>query len=143
MDSSGETGKPHSRRSSVVCASATSVASYPRTSAPCRGRPDALLGLGAGDHHPPDPALGEPLLEVAALERVGVGLVDQRLGVEPLEPVDVLPRVGAAGHLVVGVRHPDHRHLLRPGLVDEDADVGDDPVALVRLAHDAVLDVDD
>ena len=36
IDCSGVTGKPHSRMSSVVCASETSVASYPRARAPCR-----------------------------------------------------------------------------------------------------------
>jgi hypothetical protein len=45
--------------------------------------------------------------------------------------------------MVVGVLDPDDVDVRGPGLVDEDADVGHDVVPVVRVADDAVLDVDD
>ena len=109
-----------------------------------QGGPDALVGLRAGDDQPADLEVGEHRLEVGVLERVAVA------SCAPAAPTrrgwsssTYCQACGPRGSLVVGVLHPDHRHLLRPGLVDEGADVGDDPVALVRLAHDAVLHVDD
>ena len=38
--------------------------------------------------------------------------------------------------------HPHDRNVGRARLVDDGADIRDDRVALVRLAHNAVLDVD-
>ena len=55
----------------------------------------------------------------------------------------VLPRVTPLGQcLVVGVLHPDDRHLL-PGAVDEGRDGRDGGVTVDRVGHDAVLYVDD
>ena len=39
--------------------------------------------------------------------------------------------------------HPDDRHLLGAGSVDERADVGDHLIAVVGIGYDVVLYVDD
>jgi hypothetical protein len=69
--------------------------------------------------------------------------VNQGLGVQALQLRDVLPALGASWQLVAGVLYPEHGDMLGPSLVHEDLDVGDHPVALVGLADDAVLHVDD
>ena len=47
----------------------------------------------------------------------------------------VVPGSLPASAAVVGVLHPDHRHVLRAGLVDEGVDVRDDLVAAGRAFH--------
>ena len=59
----------------------------------------------------PTPALGQDVLELGVLEGVAVVLVHERLGVESLELVDVLPAVAAVDEALVAVLHPDDRDL--------------------------------
>ena len=69
--------------------------------------------------------------------RFGTSLV-----VAALQLGHVLPRVTPLGQcLVVGVLHPDDRHIL--GAVDEGRDGRDGGVTVDRVGHDAVLYVDD
>ena len=103
-----------------------------------------LVGLGAGDDHASDGALGQDGLEVGRLEGVAVALRHEGLVVAAPQLGHVLPGVTPLGQrLVVGVLHPDDGHVLRPGAVDEGRDGRDGGVAVDRVRHDAVLHVDD
>jgi hypothetical protein len=70
--------------------------------------------------------LGQDRLQGRLLERVAVVLVHERFVVGAHQIVDVLPLVGALGHIVVGVLHPHHRHSLGTGPVDQRVEVRDD-----------------
>ena len=69
-------------------------------------------------------------------------LMDQRLGGVGRQFGHDLPLV-RAGLPVERVLHPDDWDLLRPGQIDQLADVGDDLVTPRRAGDDRVLDVDD
>jgi cell volume regulation protein A len=107
------------------------------------GRADAHVGLGACHDQPAHAARGEHRLQVGVLERVAVALVDDGLTVQADKLRHVLPALAVPRHVVVGVLHPDHGHVLRAGLADQGVDVRDHAVAVVGAGHHAVLDVDD
>jgi energy-coupling factor transporter ATP-binding protein EcfA2 len=108
-----------------------------------QGGADALVGLRAGDHEPADAEVIEHALQRGVVERVAVGLRDERLGLGGLQLGHDAPRFAAQGELLAGVLDPDDGHLFPPRLLDQRADVGDDPVALVRALDHAVLYIDD
>jgi uncharacterized protein len=115
----------------------------PAGEAAVQRRPDARVGLRPGDDKVPDPAVGEDLLKPGVLERVAVVLVDERLAIVAGELRHEPPLRAAELQALVGVLHPDDGHALGPRPGDEDVDVGDDNVALVRGGHHPVLHVDD
>ena len=90
----------------------------------------------------PTPRSRQLGLERGVLERIAVGLVHQRLGIEPVQLGHVLPRIAVLAELVTGVLDPDDGHLLGAGALDQASDVGDHLVALVGVGHHAVLHVD-
>ena len=125
----------------MVCASLDQRGVVAAGDGAVQGRADALVGLRAGDHQPADAALGQHRLEVGVLEGVGEPLVHQRLGLAPRSSGTYCqPSLPAACRRVV--LHPDDVDAGGARLVDEGGDVGDDGVAVVGIAHDAVLDVD-
>ena len=93
------------------------------------------------DDEPADAPLRELGLQGGVLEGVAVALVHERLGLLALQLGHVLPAVAVLGEVVIGVLHPDHRHLPGAGLVDQRVDVGDHLVAAVGVGHHVVLHV--
>ncbi len=108
-----------------------------------QGGPDALVGLGAGDEEAADAKPGQHRFEVGLLEGVGVALVHQRLRPLADQLRHVLPLVAVYRQVLARMLYPDDGHVLRPGLGGQGADVRHDGLAVVRAAHDSVLDVDD
>ena len=114
-----------------MCASPTSVASYPRP-APRAAWRDAQVSRGAGHDDTSDVLRSEQLLEIGLLERVAEVLVHERLGIVTLQLVGVLPFVGPLDEVMIGVLHPHDGRAGATGTIEQRVDPGDHAVSVVR-----------
>jgi hypothetical protein len=129
--------------SSVVWASLTSVASYPRANAPWSvERMHASVCAPTTTSRPtarPDSTVSRVVSSKASPYAFSTcGSASSGASSGTIRQLS-LPRTSP----LVGVLHPDDGDVFTPRLLDEAADVRDDRIALVRALDDAVLHVDD